>query len=59
MNRKVLARDEYSLSRRQAIENTLPKVRRALESIQYGEVIIKVEGGKPIWVDKYERERVG
>lgn len=45
--------------RQRAIEEALPKVRRALESIEYGEVIIKVQGGKPIWVDKYERERVG
>lgn len=30
-----------------------------MDQIQYGEIIIKVQGGKPIWVDKYERERVG
>lgn len=34
-------------------------VSRALDQIQYGEIIIKVQGGKPIWVDKFERERVG
>jgi len=59
MDRKALPRDELTISRRQAIDDALPKIRRALESIQYGEVIIKVQGGKPIWVDKYERERVG
>lgn len=40
-------------------EETLRRVSRALDQIQYGEIIIKVQGGKPIWVDKYERERVG
>ncbi len=41
------------------IGQTLQKVRKALEQMGYGEVIIKVENGKPIWVDKHERERVG
>jgi hypothetical protein len=42
-----------------SIEEALKKVRKGLEQIQYGEIIVKVENGKPIWVDKYERERVG
>lgn len=42
-----------------AIEDALQRVRKALTQIRYGEVIIKVEAGKPIWVDKFERERVG
>lgn len=37
----------------------LQRVSKALDEIQYGEITIKVQGGKPIWVDKYERERVG
>lgn len=40
-------------------EDAIRRVARALEEIQYGEVVIKVQGGKPVWVDKYERERVG
>lgn len=40
-------------------EETLRRVSRALDQIQYGEIIIKIQGGKPIWVDKYERSRVG
>lgn len=40
-------------------DEVLQRVSRALDQIQYGEIIIKVQGGKPIWVDKYERERVG
>ena len=41
-----------------SIEEALVKVRKGLEQIKYGEIIIKVENGKPIWVDRYERERV-
>ena len=42
-----------------SIDQTLEKVRKGLEQIKYGEIVVKVENGKPIWVDKYERERVG
>lgn len=40
-------------------EEAIRRVEKALDEIQYGEVVIKVQGGKPVWVDKYERERVG
>ncbi|MDQ7794132.1 MAG: DUF2292 domain-containing protein [bacterium] len=40
-------------------EAALRKVARALDEVQYGEIIIKMQAGKPVWVDKYERERVG
>lgn len=42
-----------------SIEQALQKVRKGLEQIKYGEIIIKVENGKVIYVDKHERERVG
>lgn len=42
-----------------SIEAALASVRKALSGIRYGEVVIKVEGGKVIWVDRHERERVG
>ncbi len=42
-----------------SIRETLMKVEEALRTMKYGEVIIKVQNGKPIFVDKYERERVG
>lgn len=42
-----------------SIAEALEKVEQALRSIKYGEVTIKVQNGKPIFVDKYERERVG
>lgn len=41
------------------IEKTLDAVKKALEEVNYGEIIIKMQDGKPVWVDKYERERVG
>lgn len=47
--------DSKSLS----ISEAVRKVEEALKSIKYGEIIIKVQNGKPIFVDKYERERVG
>ena len=47
--------DKKSLS----ISEALRRVEEALKSIRYGEIIIKVQNGKPVWVDKYERERVG
>lgn len=40
-------------------QEVLRRVAQALDQIQFGEIVIKVQGGKPIWVDKHERERVG
>lgn len=44
---------------KQEVEEVLQRVRRALEGLEYGEVVLKVQGGKVIWVDRYERERLG
>lgn len=41
------------------MEQIMEKVIKALEGLEYGEVVIKVQGGKVIWVDRHERERVG
>jgi len=46
---------EKELSR----EEALRRVARALDEIQYGEVIVKIQAGRVMWVDKHERERVG
>jgi len=43
----------------QNLDQVLQRVARALEGLQYGEVILKVQGGKVIFVDRFERERVG
>lgn len=40
-------------------EEALEAVKKALEEVKYGEIIIKMQDGNPVWVDKYERERVG
>ena len=37
----------------------LGKVARGVADVQYGDVTIRLQAGKVIWVDKYERERVG
>lgn len=42
-----------------SIGEALKRVEAALKSIKFGEITIKVQNGKPIFVDKYERERVG
>jgi hypothetical protein len=44
---------------KQNINEVLDKVAKALEGLEFGEVVIKVQGGKVIFVDRYERERVG
>ncbi len=40
-------------------QEALRRVASALDQVQNGEIVIKVQRGKPIWVDKYDRERVG
>lgn len=42
-----------------AREEAIRKVREALEQMRYGEIIIKVNNGVPVYVDKQERVRVG
>ena len=39
-------------------EKVLDKITRALEGLRYGEVVIKVQGGKIVFIDRYERERI-
>ena len=40
-------------------EEVLRLVAQALQEVQYGEIIVKMQAGKPVWVDCYKRERVG
>ena len=40
-------------------QETLRRVAQALDTIQYGEVVIKIQGGKPVLVERREQERVG
>ena len=41
------------------VEQLMGKIIKALDGLHYGEIVIKVQGGKVIWVDRYERERLG
>ena len=56
---KKASESRVSDSKTMSISEALKRIEAALKSIQYGEIIIKVQNGKPIFVDKYERERVG
>lgn len=42
-----------------SIGETLKRVEQALREVKYGDIIIRMQNGKPIYVDKHERERVG
>lgn len=66
MNRKNVAGDESlrqvsakSCARGLSKQMALDYVARAMDEVGYGEIIVKMQAGKPVWVDKYERERVG
>ena len=58
-NRERQFGEEQEMKHNIAKKEVLERVSRALDQIQFGEIVIKVQGGKPVWVDKYERERVG
>lgn len=47
--------NRVELSRKEALR----RVELAMSEVVNGEIIVKMQGGKPIWVDKFERERVG
>lgn len=40
-------------------QEALKRVAHALDTIRYGEIVIKIQGGKPIFVERREQERVG
>ncbi len=42
-----------------SIEEALCRVRTALEGMRYGEVVVKVVGGRVVWVDKSSNQPVG
>ena len=47
------------LSQKPEMAATLVSVARAVETAEYGEITIKMQAGKPVWVDSVKRERVG
>lgn len=40
-------------------QEALKRVAHALDTIRYGEIVIKIQGGKPIFVERRDQERVG
>jgi len=48
-------RNEREFSKQEALK----RVAIALDSIRYGEVVVRIQGGKPILVERREQERVG
>ncbi|MGE5584072.1 MAG: hypothetical protein ACM309_00810 [Bacillota bacterium] len=59
MAKQDLEKDIQSPAKDISRKEALRRVERAMDQVVNGEIIIKMQGGKPIWVDKYERERVG
>lgn len=57
--KKELSEIARILSQKPELASALLAVAVALTEVAYGEVIVKMQGGKPVWVDKIERERVG
>lgn len=59
MLKKDLSEIERILSQKPKFASTLLAVTHATNSVQYGEITVKMQGGKPVWVHETERERVG
>ncbi|NPV72115.1 MAG: hypothetical protein HPY55_16030 [Firmicutes bacterium] len=59
MQQKELSEIARILSQKPELASALLAVAVALTEVTYGEVIVKMQGGKPVWVDKIERERLG
>jgi hypothetical protein len=57
--KKELAETARILSQKPDAAAVLVSTAQATASVQYGEITIKMQAGKPIWVDSVKRERVG
>jgi len=57
--KRELAELARILSQKPEIAPTLISVVKALATVEYGEITIKMQAGKPVWVDSVKRERVG
>ncbi len=47
------------LQQKPEICSTVLSIVKALMEVQYGEINIKMQAGKAVWVDSIKRERVG
>lgn len=59
INRQELSEIARIISQRPELGATLLAVACALTEVKYGEITIKMQAGKPVWVDCIKRERVG
>ncbi len=50
---------DYRESRLLRAEDVPQVVQDALKRMKYGEIVIKVEQGQPVWVEVHEKTRVG
>lgn len=57
--KRELAELARILSQKPEMAATLLSVARGIETVEYGEITIKMQAGKPVWVDSVKRERVG
>lgn len=46
-------------SKESSKDEALRRVKEALNRVKYGEIIVKIQAGKPIHVESVNRERVG
>lgn len=56
---KDLADITRILSQKPDAAAVLVSTAQALVTVEYGEITIKMQAGKPVWVDSVKRERVG
>jgi len=40
-------------------QEVIKRVAHALDTIRYGEIAVKIQGGKPVLVERREQEKVG
>jgi hypothetical protein len=57
--KKELAEIARILSEKPDAAAALVSTAQAMATIEYGEITIKMQAGKPVWVDSVKRERVG
>jgi hypothetical protein len=57
--KKELADIARTLSQKPDASTLLVSTAQALVTVEYGEITIKMQAGKPVRVDRIERERVG
>jgi hypothetical protein len=57
--KKELAEIARIVSQKPEVAPALVSSAQAMVTVYYGEITIKMQAGKPVWVDSVKRERVG